>query len=137
MAVRLRVRPLALALCLLTAMLVGAGDDAPCEPSDCAAFARAWVLRAWWGPPPLVVEGAGDVIGAPSAEVSGCTLTPSTGQGSGVNVRALPDVESTVVGDIPLGEYRPVSAISESWYQTVTRGGGAGFVAAGVTALVG
>jgi len=81
-------------------------------------------------------EGVGPVRSDSSA-VAGCRVTPSTGQGSGVNIRRLPDIDSDIIGDIALGDYRPVSAISTDWYQTETRGGGVGFVAANVTALVG
>jgi hypothetical protein len=73
----------------------------------------------------------------PVAPVAVCQMTPSTGQGAGVNVRALPDIDSDVVGDIPLGEYREVTALSRDWVQTVTRGGDAGFVALRLAALVG
>lgn len=76
-----------------------------------------------------------DLRPAPVTEM--CRMTPSTGLGSGVNVRALPDIDADVIGDIPLGEYREVTALSSDWVQTVTRGGGAGFVALNVAALVG
>ncbi len=82
-----------------------------------------------------LVRGGLDLLPTPPVEV--CRMTPSTGLGSGVNIRALPDVESDVVGDISLGAYREVTALSTDWVQTVTRGGDAGFVAAGVAALVG
>jgi hypothetical protein len=66
-----------------------------------------------------------------------CEMTPSTGLGSGVNVRALPDIDSDIIGDIALGDYREVTALSADWVQTVTRNGDTGFVAARVAALVG
>ena len=96
-------------------------------------------LHTAWEPLPAPVPyipGAGKV--QPSAgDPNICHLTPSTGQGSGVFIRAMPDTSAAIVGDIPLGALRPVSAISSNWYQTTTRGGSAGFVAANVAALVG
>ena len=44
-------------------------------------------------------DGAGEVMAAVDNPTK-CTLTPSTGQGSGVFIRALPSIESDIVGDI-------------------------------------
>lgn len=82
-------------------------------------------------PPP----GAGEVIAA--EPVLTCQLTPSTGQGSGMNLRAAPSLDAPVIGDMALGDYREVTAISTTWYQTVTRDGRAAFAAAAVSTLVG
>lgn len=82
-------------------------------------------------PPP----GAGEV--QPGAVPLVCSVTPSTGQMSGMNVRAAPSLQAPVIGDIPLGEYREVIAIGDGWYETLTRLGETGYVAAHVAALVG
>lgn len=84
---------------------------------------------------PVLPSGAGTVMGAPAP--NGCQITPSTGLGSGVNVRAEPSMSAPVVDDIPLDEYRIVSAISRDWYQTQTRDGRVGYVATNVSTLLG
>jgi hypothetical protein len=82
-------------------------------------------------PPP----GAGEV--QPNGIPPVCSITPSTGQMSGVNVRAAPNLQAPVIGDIPLDSYREVTAIGDAWYKTITRRGETGYVAAHVAALVG
>lgn len=119
---------------------------------DCTAalntscHAALWVRGAaitrevvdWANPAPagfIPPHGAGEVIPAPIP--AACSVTPSTGQMSGVNIRGLPDVDAPIIGDIAINSYRPVSAISDDWLQTVTRDGRAGFVATSFTTVVG
>lgn len=81
--------------------------------------------------------GAGAVIVPDDDMTQGCSVTPSTGRGSGINLRAAPSLDSSIVGDIPLGFFRQVSAISDNWYETVTRDGRLAYVSAELSTLVG
>ncbi len=99
------------------------------------------IAAEWVAAQPMVVPppGAGEVMLPPGSDTQPrvCSLTPSTGQMSGVNVRAEPDVESRVIGGIALGDFREVTAIGEDWHETITRNDEPGYVAAHVAALVG
>jgi len=117
------------------------------EPETCTlgavvtvSYALTWLaqqatLPAGFQPP----AGAGEVIAPPNGETQFrvCSLTPSTGQMSGVNVRGAPSMEAPVVDGIALGDFREIVAIGTDWHETITRDGQPGYVAARVAALVG
>lgn len=104
-------------------------------------------LAAWWqtrpDPQPEAVfvppAGAGDVILPPGEDIlpEVCSLTPSTGMMSGVNVRAAPSMDAPVIDTIPLGAYYEVTAVGSTWHETRAPSGRIGYVAARVAALVG
>ncbi len=66
-----------------------------------------------------------------------CSLTPSTGQMGGVNVRSIPSMQGQIIDAVALGEYREVTAVGATWHETRAPNGRIGYVAAQVAALVG
>jgi hypothetical protein len=81
--------------------------------------------------------GAGEVILPDEYDPSVCSVTPSTGGMSGVNVRSQPDFNATVIDGIPLAAYWKVEAIGEEFYAVITPKRLPGYVAKRVTTLVG
>ncbi|MEM6528634.1 MAG: SH3 domain-containing protein [Chloroflexota bacterium] len=89
-------------------------------------------------PTPFVPpEGAGEVIMPEGYSLDVCSVTPSTGEMSGVNVRSQPDFNATVIDGLPLNSYAEVAAIGDEWYAVITPRLLPGYVAKRVTTLVG
>ncbi|MEL6151983.1 MAG: SH3 domain-containing protein [Chloroflexota bacterium] len=118
-------------------------DDIPASecPQAVVAIMVEWfqLSSADVTPQPFVPpEGAGDVIAPPEGYVPDrCSVTPSTGGMSGVNVRSQPDFNATVIDGLPLDSYAEVAAIGDEWYAVITPNLLPGYVARRVTTLVG